>query len=254
MRESTGLNKFSTEKTALVAVLRSPRDLEMAARRRWYRIPVKKAPKRRFTHIAFYQPACFKPDGKRIVYYAEVAGCRTERRIDIFPDEPGHPAARELYFKYSLGPLIKLPLPVLNTSRSRVSFGYASLKSLSRARDILGIFNTFPIENIMCDALKSAGFNFYREYIIMRGRKTRYRLDFALLRKNGKLDIECDGYNWHSARAQRVKDAKRDKWLRSHGWTILRFGEHAVVNNLEDCIGKINTAVQLIGQYGRAAG
>ena len=244
MRKSTELSKFPPEKTALVAVLRAPRDLKIAALRRWYRIPVKKAPKRRFTHIAFYQPACFKPDGKRIVYYAEVAGCSTERRIDILPDEPKHPAAQELYLKYSLGPLIKLPLPVLNTSSSRISFGYASLECLSRARDILGIFNIFPIENMMCDALKSAGFNFCREYIVMRRKKVKYRLDFALLRKNGKLDVECDGYSWHSTPAQRAKDNKRDKWLRQNGWTIIRFYEQEVVNNIGACIKKINAAVK----------
>ena len=248
MSESiVSLNETSPEKTVLVAVLRTPRDLKIAARYRWYRIPVKKAPKRRFTHIAFYQPACFKPDGKRIAYYAEVAGCATERRIDILPDEPEHPAARELYLKYSLGPLMKLAFPVLNTSGSRISFGYASLKRLSQARDILGIFNVFPIENMMCAALKSAGLDFFREHIIMRGRKIRYRLDFALLCKNGKLDIECDGYSWHSAPAQRAKDNKRDKWLEQHGWTIIRFCEQEVINNIAACVEKIKTAAKSLG-------
>ena len=101
-----------------------------------------------------------------------------------------------------------------------------------------------PIENMMRYALKSAGFDFCREYIIMRGRKVKYRLDFALLRKNGKLDIECDGYSWHSTPAQRAKDGKRDKWLKRRGWTILRFGEQEVVNNLECCIEKISRAVK----------
>lgn len=247
MSETNGPAGFPPEKTVLVAVLRRPRDLEIAARHRWYRIPVNKAPKRRFTHLAFYQPACFEPDGKRIVWYAEVAGRSTERRIDLLPGEPGHPAAQELYLKYSLGPLIRLPLPVLNTSGLRVSFGYAPLERLSRARDIPGVFNIFPLENMMCGALSSAGLDFRREYVILRGRKIKYRLDFALLRKNGKLDIECDGRRCHCARAQRARDRKRDKWLRRNGWTVIRFREIEVVNDIGACVEKISAAAGALG-------
>lgn len=85
--------KYKTGKTALIAVLKAPGDLA-AARDHWYRIPLKNAPKHGFTHIAFYQPACFKPEGKRITCYARVAGRSTCRRIDLFPGEPAHPAAK----------------------------------------------------------------------------------------------------------------------------------------------------------------
>ena len=241
------LVKPARDKIALIAVLKAPRDLEIAARDRWYRIPLKKAPKSAFTHIAFYQPACFKPDGKRIAYYAEVMACSTGRRIDIFPGEPEHPAALRLYKKYSLGPLIRLPAPILNTSGSRISFGYAELKRLAQARDILGIFNVFPIENMMRGALKAAGVEFFREYNIMLRRKVKYRLDFALFCKNGKLDVECDGRCWHSTRGQRAKDAQRDCWLKRRGWTILRFGEHEVLHNAAGCIGEIKTAIKTFG-------
>ncbi len=247
MSESTEPSEYSPEGTVLIAVLKAPRDLETAARDHWYRIPFKNAPKSHFTHIAFYQPACFKTDGKRLACYAEVTGHSAARRIEIFPEEPGHPAAQELYVKYRLGPLLTLPTAVLNRSGSRVSFGYAPLKRLSQAVDILGIFNVFPIENMMSDALKSAGVVFFREHNIMRGRKVKYRLDFALLCKKGKLDIECDGHNWHSTTRQHVKDSKRNKWLRRNGWTILRFGEPVIVNDIKTCIAKINTAVEHLG-------
>ena len=239
--------KSSPEKTALIAVLKDPRDLKIATQDHWYRIPVKKAPRSNFTHIAFYQPACFKPDGKRIEYYAEVTDCATGRRIDILPDEPEHPAATQLYLKYTLGPLTKLPVAILNTSASRISFGYATLKRLAQAVNILGIFNVFPVENMMCAALKSSGISFFREHNIMRDRKVKYRLDFALLCKNGKLDIECDSHRWHSTPRQHARDEIRDKWLRRNGWITLRFGEHEVLHNVEVCIGEINTAVESFG-------
>ena len=34
--------------------------------------------------------------------------------------------------------------------------------------------------------------------------------------------IECDGEYWHSSKAQRAHDAKRDKWLGQHGYTVVR--------------------------------
>ncbi|MDO8804990.1 MAG: DUF559 domain-containing protein [Elusimicrobiota bacterium] len=239
--------KSPPEKTALIAVLRAPRDLAIAAEDRWYRIPLRKAPRGGFTHIAFYQPACFKAAGKRIACYAEVAGCSTWRRIDILPDEPGHPGALQLYVKYSLGPLIKLPREILNTSGSRVSFGYAPLRRLGQAEDILGVFNVVPVENMMCAALKAAGLGFRREHVILRGGKVKYRLDFALFCKRGKLDIECDGRCCHSTPGQHAKDAARDKWLKRFGWATLRFGEHEVLHNAKVCVGEIKTAVRSLG-------
>ncbi|KAF0126215.1 MAG: hypothetical protein FD189_727 [Elusimicrobia bacterium] len=241
---ATGRNRAagaSRERTVLVAVLRRPRDLEIAARLRWYRIPAGKAPRRRFTHLAFYQPACFKPDGKRIACYAAVTGRSTARRIDLLPGEPGHPAARELYLKCGLGPLLRLPRPVLNPGGCRVSFGYAALERLRRARDIHGLFNVLPVENLMCGALKAAGLEFRREYAVMAGKRLKYRLDFALLRVNGKLDVECDGRG-HAAPAGRVRDRERDRWLRRKGWTILRFREAEVAGNLRACVEKISSA------------
>ncbi|PIU17711.1 MAG: hypothetical protein COT18_12575 [Elusimicrobia bacterium CG08_land_8_20_14_0_20_59_10] len=247
MSKAAGPLKPAPEKTALIAVIKAPRDLEIAARDHWYRIPLKKAPKRYFTHIAFYQPACFKPCGKRIEYYAKVAGCSTGRREDLLPGEPAHPAARRLYLRYSLGPLLKLPAAVLNTSGSRIFFGYAPLKRLARAGDVLAVFNVFSLENIMCRALKAAGLEFLREHVILRAAKVKYRLDFAIFCKRGKLDIECDGRGWHSAPAQRARDGRRDKWLQRSGWITLRFGGHEVLCNLPGCLREIRTAIKNLG-------
>ena len=247
MKRPAALLKSSPEKTALIAVLKAPRDLGIAAREHWYRIPLAKVPKHHFTHIAFYQPACFKPDGKRIIYYAEVAGASAGRRIDIFPDEPAHPGAMRLYLKYSLGPLIKLPAAILNTSGTRVVFGYVPVSRLARAGDILGLLGVVPVENLMCAALKAAGLAFRREHVILRGGKVKYRLDFALFCKRGKLDIECDGCRFHSSPGQRARDAARDKWLKRRGWTTLRFGEHEVFSSAKACIGEIGTAIKSCG-------
>lgn len=247
MSKVIAASSAAPEKTALIAVLKAPRDLEIAARDHWYRIPLKKAPKRYFTHIAFYQPACFKPDGKRIEYYARVAGRAIRRREDLFPGEPASPPASRLYLRYGLGPLRRLPAAVLNTSGTRVVFGYAPLKRLAAAGTLLGLFNSFPLENMMRRALEAAGLAFAREHVVLRGAKVKYRLDLAVFCKRGKLDIECDGRGWHSAPAQRARDAVRDNWLRRRGWILLRFGEHEILCNLPGCVREIKKAVRTLG-------
>ena len=232
---------------ALVAIVKSPRDLALAARDHWYRIPLKKAPRRRFTHIAFYQPASFKPRDKRITRYARVAGCLRGRRRELFPQEPCHPAAGQTYLVYTLGPLQKLPRPILNTSGRRMCFGYAPLSRLVTAQELHQLFDTVPVENLICAALKSAGLPFRREHVVLGEKRIKYRLDLALFCKRGKLDIECDGGRSHSTRGQHAKDQARDLWLKRRGWTTLRFGEHEIAASARACVKEIKTAIKLQG-------
>ncbi len=237
--------KFSGNEIALVAILKSPRDLALAARDHWYRIPAGKAPRRGFTHIAFYQPACF-PEGKRIACYAEVAGCTMASRAELLPGEAGGPADR-LYMKYLLGPLIQLPRPIINTGGTRVCFGFTPLWRLYGAGELYSVFGIAPVENMMCSALEAAGLPFLREHVIMGGRRLAYRLDFAVFCKRGKLDIECDGWRFHSSRRQHAWDARRDAWLKRRNWTVLRFGEHEVLCSVRTCLKEIGAAVSRLG-------
>ena len=126
-------------------------------------------------------------------------------------------------------------------------FGYAPLTRLGKAKDLLGIYNVVAVENLMCAALKAAGLAFRREHVVLYGGRVKYRLDFALFCKRGKLDIECDGRRFHSNPRQRAKDRGRDTWLKRRGWTTLRFGEHEVFNNVKVCIREINTAIKSFG-------
>ncbi len=85
-------------------------------------------------------------------------------------------------------------------------------------------------EQEMANALGKAKIDFVNEYPI-RG-KSRYVLDFAILRKHKKIAIECDGEPWHSGK----RDRKRDSYLRSKGWTILCFDAGKVLDDSRSCI------------------
>jgi very-short-patch-repair endonuclease len=250
MKRKAGRRGWAGEETALVAIVKSPRDLALAAREHWYRIPAAKAPRRGFTHIAFYQPDCFR-DGKRIAAYAEVAGSATVRRADLLPGEGGADGER-LYVKYELGPLIRLPRPILNTGGTRVCFGFTPLWRLYGAGELYSVFGIAPVENVMRSALAACGLPFCREHVITGGGRLVYRLDFAIFCRRGKLDIECDGGRAHAGQRQRAWDARRDVWLKRRGWTVLRFGEHEVLCGVGVCLREIGAAVKRLGGPRRA--
>ena len=50
------------------------------------------------------------------------------------------------------------------------------------------------------------------------------RLDFALVRDDVKVTVECDGHDWHErSKEQAASDKSRDRLLLADGWSVLRF-------------------------------
>jgi hypothetical protein len=57
-------------------------------------------------------------------------------RADLLRDEPDHPRAREEYYKIQLGPLQRLPDPILAGSWKRITFLYTTGEQLKIARTV----------------------------------------------------------------------------------------------------------------------
>ena len=74
----------------------------------------------------------------------------------------------------------------------------------------------------------------------------QYRLDFALPHK--KIGIELDGHLTHSSPAAIAADRRRQRWLESKGWYIIRFGGQEVFKDADGCIRE---AALLVQRYGR---
>ncbi len=128
----------AAEDLVLVAIVPRPRDLDIARTLGWYRIPLATAPKIvAVDWLAFYQPAAFGPAHRwRVEYVARVLGHELVRRVDLFRDEPEHPRAHEEYFKLQLGPLVRLPRPILAGKWRRVTFFYTTGARLMQARTL----------------------------------------------------------------------------------------------------------------------
>lgn len=107
----------------LVCLINTPRDLEIARWDHWYRIPVKHAPADYLAdYLAFYLTSAFGDEKWAVHEYAEVRGHELVRRVDLFPDQPDHPRANDLYYKMQLGPLNRLSRPVPSPKWRRLTF------------------------------------------------------------------------------------------------------------------------------------
>lgn len=222
----------------MVGVLKSRNDLRILLRERWYRIPVSFLPKRKFTRVAFYQPATLGRNGKRIEYYARVAGKAVRKRIELLPDQPAHTRAHEDYLKISFENIEKLEKPIRNVIPRRVSFGFTDLKTLHSAKDILQLYGVPPTEQILERKLNQLGIKTSSQYTVSAGGK-RYRLDLAVFCKNGNIAVECDNRKAHSSKIQKLKDKQKDANLKKLGWQVVRFGESDIVEHLERSVFRV---------------
>src|SRR5512136_800212 len=180
------------ESSVLIAVMNHARDLEHARDEHWYRIPVRSAPK--FfppDYLAFYFTRTFDQDAFSIRWYAQVRGHELVTRRDLLPDEPDHPRAEQRYYKLQLGKLVGLPHPIPSRSLRRITFVLTNGKRLNEAWEINDLFLGSREQDILWRALKEARLQADRNYLI-REENTVYRVDFAVLCREGTLGVICD--------------------------------------------------------------
>ena len=121
----------------LVALVNNPRDLEIARLLGWYRIPLRTAPKViAVDYLAFYQTGAFGEDKWRIQSIAPVRGNELTTRIELLKTEPDHPRANEEYYKIQIGPLERLPQPILAETWHRITFLYTTGEYLQQAKSV----------------------------------------------------------------------------------------------------------------------
>src|SRR5512136_1614065 len=126
-----------TTSLVLVAVMKDPRDLEIARLLGWYRIPLRSAPKViAVDYLAFYQTGAFGDEKWCIHYIAQVRGHELTTRAELLRTEPDHPRAKEEYYKIQIGALERLPKPILAGNWRRITFLYTTGEYLLKAATI----------------------------------------------------------------------------------------------------------------------
>lgn len=121
----------------LVAVVPSVADWVRVRQEGWYRIPLRRAPRRiGAAYLAFYHPKCFDELRWAIHYYAAIQRYSVVPRRDLLPEDAEHPRGDDLYYKLELGPLHRLPHPIPSLRLRRVTFIHTDLAALLQACEI----------------------------------------------------------------------------------------------------------------------
>jgi hypothetical protein len=143
------------ESLILVAVMPQPRDLEIARVLGWYRIPLRSAPRVICVdYLAFYQTAAFGEARWQVQYVAPVRGYELTTRAELLQDEGDHPNAAQEYYKVQLGPLTRLPEPILAEKWRRVTFFYTTGELLLAAHTLQDLIVPSDERRVLWQALR----------------------------------------------------------------------------------------------------
>jgi very-short-patch-repair endonuclease len=232
--------------TVLIAVVNRPQDLETILTKKWYRIPIKRMPSRKFDYIAFYQTAALGSRGGRIEYFARVSKRSLVTRIKLLPSEKEHSRANDEYYKFTFTRIQTLDNAIANQPGMRINFGFASLNRLKKARTLASLYGIRQVELVFRKLLARRRIPFVAEHVVRQGSRTRYRLDFAIFCRQGKIDVECDMRKFHSG-ARRLKDSRRDRFMKKHGWKVLRFSDEEILRNPDKCMHHLKATIKMLG-------
>lgn len=231
------IRRFRRETPALVALVPSRRDWRIINREHWYRIPVASAPEnlQLIRWLGFYFPAAFGAERWSVGWLARVTNLSVVRRIDLLPAETDHPRATTPYWRIALTDIAPLPRPIPSARRRRIVFIPTSLERLRSAQEINDLYRTSPIEDRLYHRLCAARARPERQFFVRDG-DSGYFIDLALLCRNGRLAVECDGDHWHANTERAGLDRRRDNSLTAAGWHILRFSGREINRNADDCL------------------
>jgi hypothetical protein len=222
------------EASVLVAVMTRVRDFELARDEGWYRIPVRSAPK--FfppDYVAFYFTRAFKEQAFSVRYFAPVRGHELVKRRDLLPDEADHPRAEQPYYKLQLGQLVQRKQPIVSKSWRRLTFILTNGRRFSAASEINELVLGPKEHDILWRALKERGLHAERNYVI-RDERAVYRVDLALLCRDGAVGIVCS-------------DEPARKRTRQPQFPLLQFTPAQVESGLEDCLAAVQAAAECLG-------
>jgi len=121
----------------LVVIVNRLCDMAAAHDAGWYRIPLARAPRALHAeYLAFYQTAVFGPERWAVRYLAAVRAVGIATRAALLPTEAGHPRANERYYRFALGPVRALPVPLPSRRLRRIAFIPTTMGQLLRACDL----------------------------------------------------------------------------------------------------------------------
>jgi very-short-patch-repair endonuclease len=236
----------------LVAIMNNLLDFNIAEEKHWYRIPVSSARKRLRERwppqwLAFYQTKVFGPERYAVNYYAPVRRIQVVPRKELLLEDPGHPRADELYHKLEIGPLQRLPRPIVSRRWRRFVFIPTTWEKFISAVEINDLFDESPLEDRLWAEFKRHDIDAERQFFL-QVKASLYALDFAIFCDRGQLNVETDGDSWHADPERIPLDNERDNDLVGAGWSVLRFnGQQIREQAAEYCIPSVMKTMNRLG-------
>jgi hypothetical protein len=178
------------EDRVLVAYVPRPEDFALVQQAGWYRVPVQHAPKGLHAeYFAFYFGRHFGPEKYAIHYYAPRLGHELTTRLALFPDQPDHPRAQAMYYKVQLGPLQRLPRPVVSLRWRRITFIHTTWDRFQDASEINDLFvDGEGYMDRLYATLKERGLQPERHYRVEEPGAT-YEVPLTLVCRTGRVDL-----------------------------------------------------------------
>lgn len=178
------------EDRVLVAYVPDPADFEIIQNEGWYRIPQKHAPKGLYAeYFAFYFGQKFGPQKWAIHYYAPRLGHELTTRAALFPEQPDHPRAADLYYRVQLGPLRQLERPIVSLRWRRVTFIHTTWDRFQDATEINDLFvEGGEYVDRLYATLKERGLRPERDYLV-KERGGPYRVPLAVPCRDGTVEV-----------------------------------------------------------------
>ncbi|SHG04270.1 Protein of unknown function [Mariniphaga anaerophila] len=104
------------------------------------------------------------------------------------------------------------------------------------------ILPSTPIEEKMSESLIDAGILSVPQYQAW-DEKHRYNLDFVVKTPQGlNIAVECDGLQYHARPSTYIHDRKRDRYLQSKGFYMMRFSSVEIYNEMDLILKEIDEA------------
>lgn len=229
----------------LVAVLNNQDDLQRARDEGWYRIPLKRAPRRIAAEfLAFYQTGAFGQEGCAVNYYAAVRRFQILTRRELLPDEDDHPRAGDLYYRIEIGPLQQLPTPVTSPRLRRVTFISTTLGRLLHARELADLWWRDDLQERLWAALRDAGL--LAEYRYQVGNPPdEITVDFALFCREGRIAVLCETAPEGGAHLAEARPSETD--LAAESWQVVTFSTRQLSAGIGECVAQVVELVDRLG-------
>jgi len=233
--------------TLLVGLVPTKVDLQRVVEERWYRIPVRSAPKRNWPPRWFAALASVEASGEGaqvIRYFAPVLDIEDATREQLFPGVPPGDRAGKLYHLLKLGP-VQERAPIYLQRPRRHPFIPTRFEKFRRAVTVNDLFDESPVEDELWEVLKAENIAAERQWP-QTVEHRRFYIDFAVFCNRGGLAVEVDGQH-HYTPPKAIADDERDTLLATRGWQMHHIPTLQIRRALSHELDKLRSVINTKG-------